>query len=301
MNIFIFGAGYSAKAFAREGRPRAAIAGTTRSPDKFDDLRDARIAPLMFRGATTPEILQALADTTHLVISIAPDDGGDPVLAAFAEALKAAMPKLQWIGYLSTVGVYGDHQGGWVDETAECRPVSRRSRLRVDAEQAWQALADEIGKPLAILRLSGIYGPGRNAFVNLEKGTAKLLIKPGQVFNRIHAADIASALWRLAERNLGGVFNVTDDEPAPPQDVVTYAAKLMDVAPPPEIPFETAQLSPMARSFYGENKRVSNSRLKETGYAFRFPNYRLALSAMWNDQTWRGVGENNARSPIKPD
>ncbi len=179
--------------------------------------------------------------------------------------------------------------------------MSRRSKLRVDAEQAWQALADEIGKPLAILRLSGIYGPGRNAFVNLEYGTAKRLIKPGQVFNRIHAADIAGALWHLAGRNLGGVFNVTDDEPAPPQDVVAYAAELMGVEPPPEIPFETAQLSPMARSFYGENKRVSNKKLKETGYAFRFPNYRVALSAMWNDRTWRGVGGKDARSPIKPD
>lgn len=301
MTIFIFGAGYSAKAFARDRAVDTAIVGTTRSPAKFDALRAASISPLVFDGVVTSELLQALADTTHLVISIAPDDGGDPVLGALANKIKAVMPKLRWIGYLSTVGVYGDYQGDWVSEADECRPVSRRSKLRVEAEQAWQTLADDIGKPLAILRLSGIYGPGRNAFVNLENGTAKRLIKPAQVFNRIHAADIAGALWRLASRNTGGVFNVTDDEPAPPQDVVTYAAEMMGVAPPPEIPFETAQLSPMARSFYGENKRVSNRKLKEAGYVFRYPDYRTALSALWRDETWRGEGGQNARSPIKPD
>lgn len=301
MNIFIFGAGYSAKAFAAQRTPAAVIVGTTRSPAKFDGLRGAGIVPLIFDGAATADLSQALAETTHLVISIAPDDGGDPVINALAGTIKTAMPALQWIGYLSTVGVYGDYRGQWVDETDECRPVSRRSRLRVEAEQAWQALADDIEKPLAILRLSGIYGPGRNAFVNLENGTAKRLVKSGQVFNRIHAADIGGALWRLAHSNRGGVFNVTDDEPAPPQDVVSYAAEVMGVAPPPELPFETAQLSPMARSFYGENKRVSNRKLKETGYIFRYPDYRAALSALWHDQTWRGEGGQDTRSPIKPD
>ncbi len=135
------------------------------------------------------------------------------------------MPELRWIGYLSTVGVYGDHSGGWVDETSECRPVSRRSVMRVAAEQEWLALGEETGLPVAILRLSGIYGPGRNAFVNLADGTAKRLVKQGQVFNRIHVDDIAGALWHLIGRDKGGVFNVTDDLPAPPQDVVAYAAE----------------------------------------------------------------------------
>lgn len=301
MKIVIFGAGYSAKTFARQPISEAAIVGTTRSPARFESLRSAGISPLVFDGAETPELLQALADATHLIVSIAPDDAGDPVLNAFAGTIRAAMPKLQWIGYLSTVGVYGDHHGAWVSEDSGCRPISRRSKLRLDAEQAWQALAIQIGKPLAILRLSGIYGPGRNGFVNLENGAAKRLVKPGQVFNRIHAADIAGALWHLAGQNRGGVFNVTDDEPAPPQDVVAYAADLMAVLPPPEIRFETAQLSPMARSFYGENKRVSNKKLKETGYTFRYPNYRAALSAMWDDQSWRGEGGLDARSPIKVD
>ena len=203
------------------------------------------------------------------------------------------MPALEWIGYLSTVGVYGDHGGGWVDETAECRPVSKRSVMRVSAEQDWLELGQAIGRPVAILRLSGIYGPGRNALVNLADGTARRLVKPGQVFNRIHCDDIAGALWHLIDHNLGGIFNVTDDLPAPPQDVVAYAASLMGVTPPPEIPFETAQLSPMARSFYGENKRVANAAIKAAGYNFRFPDYRVALDHMWADGNWR-EGERRA-------
>ncbi len=178
------------------------------------------------------------------------------------------MPNLRWIGYLSTIGVYGNHDGAWIDETAECKPRAGRSDNRREAEKEWEALAAKRGVPLAILRLSGIYGPGRNAFVNLANGTARRLIKPGQVFNRIHVDDIAGSLAHLARHETGGIFNVTDDEPAPPQDVVAYAAERMGVALPPEIPFETAELTPMARSFYGENKRVSNAKLKATGYRF---------------------------------
>lgn len=198
------------------------------------------------------------------------------------------MPALQWIGYLSTVGVYGDHRGGWVDEDTPFQPVSQRSRERVEAEQGWMALGEKIGIPVAVLRLSGIYGPGRNAFVNLDNGTARRLIKPSQVFNRIRVEDIAGATLFLAERGLGGIVNVTDDEPAPPQDVVTEAARLMGIAPPPEQAFETAELSPMARSFYGENKRVSNRRLRALGYEPRFANYRASLAALWQGQDWRG-------------
>lgn len=301
MNIFIFGAGYSARAFAAAAPDGIPIAGTTRTPAKFDLLRKANIAPIVFDGVARPELASALSDATHLVVSVAPGDAGDPVLDAFGGAIANAMPNLRWIGYLSTVGVYGDHQGGWIDEASECRPVSGRSVARVAAENAWIEAARQAAAPLAILRLSGIYGPGRNAFVNLQAGTAKRLVKPGQVFNRIHVADIAGALWHLAKAGQGGVFNVTDDEPAPPQDVVAYAAELMGVAPPPEIPFASAQLSPMARSFYGENKRVSNRRLKETGYAFRLPDYRAALEAMWQAGDWVGGGMRDGRSPIKLD
>ncbi|MDX8432363.1 SDR family oxidoreductase [Mesorhizobium sp. M4B.F.Ca.ET.215.01.1.1] len=293
--FFVFGAGYSGKAFARASRDGVTIRGTTRSPEKFAVLGQAGIAPLRFDGALTAEIGEALKTTTHLIVSVAPEEAGDPVLGAAREAI-AAMPALEWIAYLSTVGVYGDHGGGWVDERAECRPVSKRSVMRVAAEQEWLKLGQEIGRPVAILRLSGIYGPGRNALVNLADGTARRLVKPGQVFNRIHCDDIAGALWHLAGKNSGGIFNVTDDEPAPPQDVVAYAAGLMGVEPPPEIAFETAQLSPMARSFYGENKRVSNAAIKAAGYRFAFPDYRSALDQMWADGSWR---EGEPRSPMK--
>ncbi|MDQ2632230.1 MAG: SDR family oxidoreductase [Pseudomonadota bacterium] len=294
--FFIFGAGYSAKAFAAmRSDPSVEVSGTTRSPEKFEALRRAGIEPFLFAdGALSAQLPASLRQATHLIVSIAPDERGDPVLAAVADRIADLAPQLRWIGYLSTVGVYGDHGGGWVDETSECRPVSRRSVLRVAAEREWLALGESTGVPVAILRLSGIYGPGRNAFVNLTNGTAKRLIKPGQVFNRIHVADIAGALRHLADRDLGGIFNITDDLPAPPQDVVAYAASLMGVEPPPEIPLAFAQLSPMARSFYGENKRVSNAAIKGTGYAFRHPHYRSALDAMWADGDWPGAGASDA-------
>ncbi|MGX9179248.1 SDR family oxidoreductase [Mesorhizobium sp. BHbdii] len=294
--IFIFGAGYSGKALARANKDAGTILGTTRAAEKFEALRQAGIQPLLFDGALTPEIGDALKKTTHLVVSVAPEEAGDPVLNAARGTIAAEMPALEWIAYLSTVGVYGDHGGGWVDETAECRPLSKRSMLRVAAERDWLKLGQDIGRPVAILRLSGIYGPGRNALVNLENGTARRLVKPGQVFNRIHCDDIAGALWHLAEGNRGGIFNVTDDLPAPPQDVVAYAAGLMGVTPPPEIPFESAQLSPMARSFYGENKRVANTAIKAAGYRFRFPDYWTAFDHMWAEGSWR---DGEARSPMK--
>lgn len=299
-NIFIFGAGYSGRAFGATKPAETAVAGTTRSPERFEALRRSGVAPHLFDGKSlSPEVADALSETTHLVVSAAPDDNGDPVLAAAAETIRTSMPSLQWIGYLSTVGVYGDHGGAWVDETSECRPVSGRSRARLASESAWLELGAETGLPVAVLRLSGIHGPGRNAFVNLETGSAKRLVKTEQVFNRIHVDDIAGALWHLIQADTGGVFNVTDDEPAPPQDVVSFAADLMGIEPPPEIPFETAQLSPMARSFYAENKRVSNARIKAAGYRFRFPNYRSALEKMWREARWRGEGAADARSPIR--
>ena len=298
MRVFIFGAGYSARVFAlarQEAHLR--IAGTTRSPDKFDALREAGIEPFLFDGAAlSDEAAAELAQATHLILSIAPEEGGDPVLNV-AGGLVAAMPHLRWIGYLSTVGVYGDHDGAWIDETAECRPTSPRSRRRLMAENAWIDLGRRIDLPVAILRLSGIYGPGRNAFVNLTDGTARRLVKEGQMFNRIHVDDIAGALWHLAEREAGGVFNVTDDLPAPPQDVIAYAAELMGIAPPPEQPFETAELSPMARSFYGENKRISNAAIKAAGFGFRHPDYFSAFSSMWQAGNW--AAPEGRRSAIK--
>jgi len=298
--IFIFGAGYSGRAFAALRPADApAIAGTRRSADRLDALEAAGIEGFVFDGALSDEVTERLAMTRALIVSAAPDADGDPVLNAARTVITGAMPRLEWIGYLSTVGVYGDWQGAWIDETAPCRPSSVRSRQRLAAEQDWQALGEETGLPVAILRLSGIYGPGRNAFVNLADGTARRLVKKDQVFNRIHVDDIAGALWHLLGSKAGGVFNVTDDEPAPPQDVVAYAAALMGIEPPPEMPFETAELSEMARSFYGENKRVSNSLIRSSGYAFRYPNYRAALDALWRDGNWRGEKQRDGRRPIR--
>jgi nucleoside-diphosphate-sugar epimerase len=276
-----------------------AISGPPPSPDKGAAPHAAGIEPLLFDGKLTPEIRAKHAETTQLVISAAPGDAGDPVLDVALDTILHHMPRLRWIGYLSTVGVYGDYGGKWIDEAAACHPKSGRSQARLEAENQWHDLGEKAGRPVAILRLSGIYGPGRNAFVNLENGTAKRLVKQDQVFNRIHVDDIAGALWHLIEADRGGVFNVTDNEPAPPQDVVAYAAKLMGVEAPPEIPFETAQLSPMARSFYGENKRVANTEIRATGYDFRYPNYRAAFDRMWAEGSWRGEGDGDKRSPMR--
>jgi len=314
MDVFIFGAGYSGRAIAQAvNEAGGLVAGTTRSLDKAAELAAAGVEPFLFDGAPlSAQIAQRLASVTHLFVSIAPDhgmrgdgavsrpaEGVDPVLAAAGDAIVRSMPALSWIGYLSTVGVYGDHGGGWIDEQAECRPVSKRSRMRLDAEQAWRSLGKRLSLPVAVMRLSGIYGPGRNGFVNLAQETARRIVKPGQVFNRIHVDDIAGAAMLLAARRTGGVFNVTDDEPAPPQDVVAYAAALMGVEPPPEIAFDDAEMTPMARSFYGENKRVSNAALKGEGYLMRFPNYRVALDELWSRGSWLGrPGGADRRSKI---
>lgn len=297
-SLLIFGAGYSGLALARHMLERGwTVRGSTRSPEKAVALAREGVKALVFDGAPTQGIRDALAEITHLVVSIAPAHGMgskqsgdallDPVLEAFGPELREGMPQLEWIGYWSTVGVYGDHGGEWVDEDAECRPASRRALMRVDAEAAWQALGRERGLPVAIMRLGGIYGPGRNAFIKLEEGSARRIVKPGQVFSRIHVDDIAGSTALLAERRVGGIFNIADDEPGPPQDVIAYAAELMGLAPPPEIPFEEADMSPMARSFYSDNKRISNERIKEAGYRFAYPDYRNALTRMWREDKWR--------------
>lgn len=289
MKLMIFGCGFSgmaiAKAFAAEG---ASVGGTTRSRDKRDQLHAAGIDGHIFDGESlSPELMAAMHGATHLVQSIAPRENGDPLVNIAGSSLQTLMPQLQWIGYLSTVGVYGDHKGAWVDEETVCVPVSGRSKERLEAEQAWSDLGTALNVSAAILRLSGIYGPGRNAFVNLERGTARRLIKKDQVFNRIRVEDIGGSALFLSQRKLGGIYNVTDDLPGPPQDVIVEAAHLMGVEPPAEQAFETAELTPMARSFYGENKRVSNAKLKAAGFALAFPNYPMSLAQMWQDGRWK--------------
>lgn len=290
MHVLILGAGYSGTAIAKALAPAAqSVTGTTRSPERLADLAQAGIRPLLFDGAAiSPELADAMSQATHLVQSIAPGRDGDPMFRTGVAPLAELSPNLRWIGYLSTVGVYGDHKGAWVTEETPCKPVSQRSVERVEAENVWLAYGTQHDIPVAILRLAGIYGPGRNAFRNLAEGTARRLVKPNQVFNRIRVEDIGSAAAFLANRGMGGIFNVTDDEPAAPQDVVAEAARLMGVEPPPETPFETAALSPMARSFYGENKRVSNARLREAGFQFAFPNYRVSLAQLWETGIWAG-------------
>lgn len=247
------------------------------------DLQSKGIHPILFDGETaSDELLEAISSATHILVSAAPTDDGDPLLNAARDAVAEAKPTA--ICYLSTIGVYGDHEGRWVTETAECNPTSKRSKLRLEAEKEWLAFSEESGIPVSILRLAGIYGRGQNALCNLDKGKARRIIKEGQVFNRIHVSDIAGAVQHAFEDNASGIFNVSDDVPCPPEDVVEYAARLMGVEPPPAIAFEDADLSPMAISFYGEVKRASNAKLKGAlGYKFKFPTYREALDYMWEN------------------
>jgi dTDP-4-dehydrorhamnose reductase len=283
VNLFVFGLGYSAIHFIKIYKDRfARIAGTVTSQDKADALAAGGIDARVFapeRADTAIENDLQAADA--LLVSVPPDEEGDPVLARFAGAIASA-PCLSWIGYLSTIGVYGDHRGGWVDETTHPNPVSERSKERLAAENAWLDLGARSGKAVHIFRISGIYGPGRNALRQLADGTAKRIVKPGQVFNRIHVADIAAVLMASMERpRAGAIYNLADDEPAPAPDVVAYAARLAGVPPPPEVPFAEARLGPMAASFYGESKRVSNRLIKnEFGVRLRYPTYREGLHAL---------------------
>ncbi|MEQ8268538.1 MAG: SDR family oxidoreductase [Parvibaculum sp.] len=282
--LFCFGCGFSAQVFAQRLAARGfEVAGTCRSEDKAVRLRAAGIDTYLFdSGRKLEKAEEALADTTHLLISNPPAEGGDPVLLAHEDVLRALAPKIEWAGYLSTTGVYGDRQGGWVSEETPLDPVAARSDRRAAAEAAWQAFARETGLPLHIFRLSGIYGPGRNQLQGVIDGTAKRIVKEGQIFSRIHVEDIANVLEAsMARPNPGAVYNVCDDEPAPAQDVVAYAAELLGRPAPPEIPFEKADLSPMARSFYMASRRVSNARIhEELGVDLRYPTYREGLRAL---------------------
>lgn len=288
--LFVFGLGYTGLAFARSIRGDAAsIGGTVRSTGKAAGLRAEGIEALVFDGKTPGEgIATALAKATHLLVTISQGEAGEPVLAAHAYDILAA-PRLRWIGYLSTVGVYGDHGGAWIDEETPPDPRVARTAARIAAEKAWIDLGRRRDVPVGIFRLAGIYGPGRNPLVKLAEGTARRIVKPGQVFNRIHVADIAATLRAGIARPAARLYNVADDEPAPPEDVVTYAAGLMGVEPPPAVPFAEADLTPLARSFYKGNRRIANRRIREElGVRLTYPTYRDGLSALWRDGTWRG-------------
>ncbi|PRY93379.1 nucleoside-diphosphate-sugar epimerase [Hasllibacter halocynthiae] len=271
--LLSFGHGYSARALARRLEGWRVI-GTTRSEEKAEALRAEGVGALIWPGEGDVPVEEA----THLLSSVSPGPEGDPVLAAFGSRIAAHAPRLRWAGYLSTIGVYGDREGGWVDEESELRPTTDRGRARVRAEEAWRAVP---GLPLHVFRLAGIYGPGRGPFEKVRRGTARRIVKPGQVFGRIHREDIASALLAsIRAPDPGAIYNLSDDEPAPPQDVIAEAARLLGVPVPPEVPFEEADLSPMARSFYAESKRVRNDRMRALMGPLAFPTYREGLAAL---------------------
>ncbi|GJD58927.1 SDR family oxidoreductase [Methylobacterium dankookense] len=283
MNLFVFGLGFSARRFAESRRDRfAAVRATVTEADKARALAEETGFTVRAFGpdGADPEITADLADTDVLLVSVPPDAEGDPVLRAYRDAIAGS--RIGWIGYLSTIGVYGDHGGAWIDESTAPAPLSVRSKLRLAVETAWLDLGRETGKAVQIFRLSGIYGPGRNPIVKLREGRSQRIVKAGQVFNRIHIDDIAATLGASIDHpRSGAVYNVTDDEPAPPQVVTEYAAELAGLPLPPEVDFETADLSPMARSFYGENKRVRNRLIREElGVDLAFPTYREGLAAL---------------------
>ncbi|MBU0861350.1 MAG: SDR family oxidoreductase [Alphaproteobacteria bacterium] len=275
--LLSFGHGYSAQALERLLLPQGwRIIGTTRSAAKAEAMRTRGIEALIWPGA---DVTDALNAASHLLMSASPDDGSDPVLAALQDQITARADQFEWAGYLSTTGVYGDHGGDWVDETAPLTPATRRGQARVVAEAAWQAIP---ALPLHIFRLAGIYGPGRGPFAKVRNGTARRIIKDGQVFSRTHVDDIAQVLAAsIARPNPGAIYNVCDDDPAPPQDVIAYAAQLLGLPVPEAVPFEDAELTPMARSFYAESKKVRNDRIKDDlGVKLLFPDYRSGLQSL---------------------
>ena len=294
MKFLVFGLGYSALHVAQRLQVAGAqVTATVRSRVKAEGLAPAGITARVFSPDHVDAVIaDDIAASEAILVSIPPGESGDPVLAAFRDRIVAA-PNLRWVGYLSTVGVYGDHAGGWVDETTPLGAGKPRSQNRVTAEQDWLTVAAANTIAVQIFRLSGIYGPGRNQLAQLAAGTARRIVKPGQVFNRIHVADIAAVIEAsLARPRSGGIYNVTDNEAAPPQDVVAFAAGLCGVTPPPEIPYEAAELSPMARSFYSESRRIRNDLIREElGVSLRYPTYREGLTAL------RALGE----GPVTPD
>jgi nucleoside-diphosphate-sugar epimerase len=272
--LLTIGYGYSAQALARHLPAQDwRVIATSRSADKAERLRQSGVEARLF---SVDGLSTALEQATHLLISAAPGAPGDSVLTALRGQIGS---HIEWVGYLSSASVYGDHQGAWVDETVRAAPSTQRGQMRLAAEQAWQDIA---GLPLHIFRLAGIYGPGRSALDKLRSGHGRRIVKAGQIFNRIHVEDIAQVLAAsIAQPNPGRLYNVADDRPAPPQDVIAYAAKLLALPIPKEEPFESAKLSPMSRSFYTENKCMRNARIKEElGVQLLYPDYRAGLCAL---------------------
>jgi nucleoside-diphosphate-sugar epimerase len=277
--LLSFGHGYSAQALAPHLLARGwRVIGTTRSPEKAQTLRMRGIEPLLWPEQDASD---ALAEATHILVSAGPDADGDPVLAKAGHEIEQHAP-FKWTGYLSTTGVYGDHQGNWVDEETPLTPTTRRGQYRALAEAEWQALAARAQIGLHIFRLAGIYGPGRGPFAKIRSGKARRIIKPNQIFSRIHVEDIAQVLLASIDKpSPGAIYNLCDDDPAPPEDVIAYAAEILGLPVPPAEDWEDADMTPMARSFYAESKRVRNDRIKaELGVRLLYPDYRSGLDAL---------------------
>ena len=288
-SLFCFGLGYTALALVRRLQAEGwRIAGTCREAARQEELARLGIAARLFdRDRPLADARSLLAGCTHLLSSVPPDEAGDPVLDLHGPDI-ASRSELAWIGYLSTTGVYGDRQGGWVDEESALRPTGERGRRRVAAEAGWRALGQRL--PVHIFRLAGIYGPGRSAFDALRARRAQRIEKSGHVFSRIHVADIVQVLHAsMARPRAGAIYNLCDDDPAAPADVIAHAAALLGVAPPPLVPLAEAKLSEMARSFYDDNKRVRNDRIKqELGVRLTYPDYRAGLAAILAAEKARG-------------
>jgi nucleoside-diphosphate-sugar epimerase len=283
--LLSFGHGYSAQVLARRLMARGwRVIGTTRSTKKAEAISATGAEAVIWPPAKSGPLLDL---ATHILVSAGPDAGGDPVLGRCAGALSARGDQFDWVGYLSTTGVYGDRGGGWVDETSVCEPATERGKWRLDAEQEWLGYWHETGLPVHIFRLAGIYGPGRGPFAKLRAGTARRIVKPGQVFSRIHVEDIATVLEAsIARPHPGTIYNVCDDEAAPPEDVIAHAAELLGLPVPPAEVFDGAAMTPMARSFYAESKRVSNARIKsELRVELAYPTYREGLAALLPEET----------------
>ena len=282
---FIFGLGFTGVRFAKALRAKGFdVCGTTRSGETQDDIETFAYGP--DAAPLAGPALAALDAATHLLLSVPPGADGDPVLQDCGDRM-AANKALEWVGYLGTTGVYGNRDGGEVDETSALNPSGARGARRVAAEAGWLELFQDHGLPLHIFRLAGIYGPGRNALMQAKAGTARRLIKPGHKFSRIHVDDIVQVLLAsIARPNAGAAYNVCDELPSESAEVALYAAELLSIDPPPAVPFEDADLSPMARSFYQDNKTVSNARMKrELGVELQYATYREGLRALLADHS----------------
>ncbi len=281
--FFCFGYGYTCDyiGHALAGERSFVLSGTTRDSRKKQAMRDRGIDAYIFDYShPLSDPLFILKDTTHLLISTPPGDDGDPSFLIHAEDI-ARIPTIEWVGYLSTTGVYGNRDGEWVDETSEVRPSSKRGSRRAKAEEQWRSLWKSYNLPVHIFRLAGIYGPGRSALDSVRAGIARRVEKPGYASSRIHVEDIVRVLLAsMARPNPGSVYNVCDDCPSPSHEVIACACELLGVSPPPLIPIEEADLAPIARSFYADNKRVHNDKIKrELGVEIKYPDFRSGLAA----------------------